>query len=198
MPDDDNESNVWKALAAISPLAEKDDVPTGLLAGETDIKRALQRARIELPSNNLSSRDRIATLLHLRSRQSPSIETFIDWLDQTGEFSKLELDRIRGLKIIYENGTGNILLRDQRLTAQQATSLLALLAFAGGIWVCWIYCTSNPGVLLINDSFLVGSVLGFLGRLVLNQSFRFARAKQKVLRVAPWLYRSGFPNQMSA
>lgn len=187
MLNDEDDANAWKALSAIRPLAEDQNVPHGLPAGEEEIRRALRQACIEQPSIESSVQGRLTKLIGLHSAKLPRVEACVEWLRKTGQFSEKELDLIRRFKLIYQTATGHIFLRKQRLSKDKAAFLLSLLAFIAGVWVGWVLFSDHTGLQQIANSYAFGTIFGTGMRYVLDLSFRFARMHEKILGVAPWL-----------
>lgn len=193
MDEDRDEERVWCALSVIRELAEENEAPKGLVAGEAELRRLLMQPRFDTPAEMPTVHGRFTALLHHLSGRTPSTEACIDWLKKTGKFSEPELNLIRRVKLFYENATGHVLLRQRRLSDAHAVFLLSLLTFSAGVWVGWVLFSSNAGLQQIANSLAFGIILGTLARIVLDWSFRSARVREKVLGVAPWLQEQGMP-----
>jgi hypothetical protein len=191
MDENRDDENVWRALTTVRELADMDEAPNGLSAGEAELRRLLMQRRLSTSTEVITTPGRITALLLRLSGRSPGAEACIDWLRSTGQFSEPELNLIRRAKIFYEISTGNVMLRQQQLSEISATSLLTLLTFGAGMWVGWVLFTENAGLQQIVSSLALGTVLGTLARIILDLSFRYARVREKILRVAPWFRDQG-------
>jgi hypothetical protein len=130
-----------------------------------------------------------ASIAHFRRflGHSDRVDAVIAWLGETGQFNKKDIERIRRIRLFEEKSDGSVVVREQPLPESMASLVTAIVALLTGGWVAWVWFAANGDLQLIANSYALGTVLGSVVCMALDKSFRFAKARQRVLAVAPRL-----------
>ena len=186
----DNGDDLDQAIfqRAIDALRRLPDMPSGtsVETEEVRLKAALLTADVTQPEKSHGFGARMRATIHALSGRSPGAEACLAMLRKTGRFTTRELRIIRRVKMFEERELGGVTLRPQKISSWQAALWIAALCFIGGVWAGWVIGThqTQPEQMIFGVWF--GTLLGMVAGYVVENSFRFARVKEKVLAVAPW------------
>lgn len=184
----DEESEMWALFGSIQRTLDCEPSQRGC----EDALRQLRSAtllRFRIPSSQPPTTwGRVRAQVMRLSGRSAGKEACIALLHQTGRFSAKELELIRRADALVEESNGTIHLRSG-LNLALATVAIASLALLAGVWVGWVLFSDQSGLQLVVNSYVVGSVLGFIAGRVIDKSFRFESLREKIQAVVPCLVR---------
>ena len=186
----DNGDDLDQAIfqRAIDALRRLPNMPSGTSVETEDarLKAALLTAQFTRPEQSHGFGARMRATIHVLSGRSPGAEACLAMLRKTGRFTKRELRIIQRVKLFEERPQGGVALRPQKISNWQAALWIGAFCFIGGVWAGWVIGThqTQPEQMIFGIWF--GTLLGMVAGYVLENSFRFARVKEKVLTVPPW------------
>lgn len=113
------------------------------------------------------------------------VEAVFRWLNDTKGFAPTEIEHMRRIGIFEETADGRVIVRGQPLQDAWASALIAGVALLTGAWIAWVWFGSEGNLTVIAASFSIGGLFGLAVGKALDNSFRFAKLRSKVLEVAP-------------
>ncbi len=180
-----DDAPIWRALKAIrapESLIERREFEKGQLKMRQRLLMAQALESQAIPT----WKKPLHHIVRRLTGNSASASACVEWLKTTNQFSKRDLQIISRVRLFLDQGDGLVSLRPQRISNWQAALWLAGLCFIGGVWAGWVIGThqTQPEQMIFGIWF--GTLLGIVAGYVLENSFRFARVKERVLAVAPW------------
>lgn len=168
---------IREALEGAAPTNENDVLDI--------LSESLFEIRQEETSHDYAGSGAAVTSLSNAVAGRSQVDAVLQWLRTTEGFAQAELELAERSGIFMETSDGKVLLREQPMSDALAAIFVAGIALLTGAWLTWVLFASEGSLLVIAASFAIGGLFGFFVGKALDKSFRFAKLRAKILRVAP-------------